>query len=789
MGFPINRFESLTNPSSDISGLDWLVTQRDIESSARNYKVNYRDLIAAPSTTSKRLYPSFAIAAAVTGSDDWNGVATKTFTSASFVLQHILLDTHAKVNLITMTTLKTNLGVAIADPELRSIKMIADGVLAIEIRSTASQLSYLYRSLDGGVHFGNNATADNLLPVLSIGHTGTTHQASCSLLSGENLCPVTIEGKPAVIAAWYNTLTGGTNTLAYQISYNAGLTWSTLGISNAFSRHTHLVKQDPYSGYIYFGHGDNAADCCILRWDGISTWPTGNFTHATMATQEGFDILRSADHRRYRPLSLFFSASKVYWTSDNRGSNAPTETGIWSVDKNLNADTVVKVSTVNAKKANLSGGTGITSKSGAFYCVEFAENENTDLRRQVFASFDQGATWKTIGIVQLRASGDATTRLTMFNVGSRVCISHYQVAGSAGKTYFYDEKIGEIDEPDALAPVFWVDASATNALDDVAAVVAANNLNQGGSPDYPWATPRYAYSSSHLTHGSRLMIKPGAYEQLSVGPLWTSATNPATAGEVTHTTPSTIDGRVELRKSAAEARVFYFATNNNNVGRYERIDFEAADNTGSLLEGNVTGGTGSTQTFDRCTFNKSLMLGSATARTVVQARTAPLVFKRSKIFGTTATTLVNANTYAPNLTFIMSALIGGVNGIVSAATTAVTLKNSIVTGQTTVCVKSTDPVKFVINNSFIDSIEQASPATPYTNADIDYSVINTVTGFSSDIFNTHGKAYSATVFPAVVLNDFSPRDKSYLTAGCTVSTGYDINLQPISDNFIGVMGQ
>jgi len=183
------------------------------------------------------------------------------------------------------------------------------------------------------------------------------------------------------------------------------------------------------------------------------------------------------------------------------------------------------------------------------------------------------------------------------------------------------------------------------------------------------------------------------------------------------------------------------------------------------------------------------MLGSATARTVVQARTAPLVFKRSKIFGTTATTLVNANTYAPNLTFIMSALIGGVNGIVSAATTAVTLKNSIVTGQTTVCVKSTDPVKFVINNSFIDSIEQASPATPYTNADIDYSVINTVTGFSSDIFNTHGKAYSATVFPAVVLNDFSPRDKSYLTAGCTVSTGYDINLQPISDNFIGVMGQ
>ncbi|MBQ0090107.1 MAG: hypothetical protein KBT27_12345 [Prevotellaceae bacterium] len=111
----------------------------------------------------------------------------------------------------------------------------------------------------------------------------------------------------------YTTSWGRHHIYSYNVQQNALDTLQTfysqeehdsLGLE-PFARHTHVMMQDPYTGYIYIGNGDGN--------DGSSAIYYSKDNCRTLIRIGAFE-------QCYRTLSFFFTEKSVFWNNDATGS-------------------------------------------------------------------------------------------------------------------------------------------------------------------------------------------------------------------------------------------------------------------------------------------------------------------------------------------------------------------------------------------------------------------------------------------------------------------------------------
>ena len=182
---------------------------------------------------------------------------------------------------------------------IKSINQHSDGSWLMAVQDTSDARNYLYRSIDQGQNWGQNADADDLMPSLRLGYNATTdeHLTGVGLLIDRGITE--LDG--VLILADYNVAALlPTANKTYSVLWHStdfGRTWiksfeqGTNGVDNW--RHFHNITCDPLSGHVYIGFGDGTADSGIIVWQprlsGSYVWPADNVGLSTIATWTGFD--------------------------------------------------------------------------------------------------------------------------------------------------------------------------------------------------------------------------------------------------------------------------------------------------------------------------------------------------------------------------------------------------------------------------------------------------------------------------------------------------------------------
>jgi hypothetical protein len=708
-----------------------------------------------------RLWPVRGYNIVVRGSNSWKGICTHLFdatlgrieigNNTSFVQAHLLSS--------LLDTSGASLG---ANVTCNSVKCVdSNGTLLAEISDITSGLTYLYRSIDNGDNWGNDLLANNNRPVMRVGWDGTTHIDQTYLLRGRTLLACTLGGKAAVVMGWYTIPAAGGefNTNGIHISYDSGLTWKTIVMSDALTRHMHLVEQDPYTGWLWFGFGDSANATGIIGWDGVSEWPRGNITYSSLHNRPGFTVWHG--NKRIRPLALWFTPTHVCWTADNAGLPAE-ETGFFKCPKSATHANVlqlaVQTSTINARYPNTAGGYGIVAPDGTWYAVEFQNTGSLRLTKEVYASWDYGDSWHHVANMETWQNPQTNSDIGV--AGNYIWVSNQEFAGGTVYTYLYESRPGDIDRVEQIAPVRWVDKSHANAADANTAVVAANNMTQGFSPDYPHLSVSYPLTGNRGTPGMRVMVADGQYDQSRVDVLFNTNGRPGTASQQLQVTGYAQQNNVQIKATDSQSSLFRMMSGVTNF-LLDVKELTAITATTVLLNEEAT--FSGKWTVIGCSANPDLVTTAA----IVDLNGSGSEFSavRSQLFpnGAGHGVLRRANCLPPKI--LSSVILGGTNGIraLNTGSLSAIVENSIITGQTGNTLRnehvSGADNHFWVRNSYIArfgagiGMQHVNPVT-YTDQ-INYSVVyneGSASGFNGTV-NPNGIAYNADMFKFVADRD------------------------------------
>ena len=756
-----------------------------------------------------RLYPLQSSALIIAGSDDYKGDYSFLYGRNTGTLLFKQDKTGVTTQLFDLATLKDRAGTllsAIGTTSISLLRVLAankDKVLILEVLcSGTNNRSFVYRSINGGLNWGSDSAATNLLPVLEEGienWDGSTDTSKKNSYSLQTLRRVTLRGKDALIIGSYNIASALNNPIICKISTDSGITWETLFLTNALSRHMHVIEQDPYTGWLWFGFGDEgtAVKPGIIGWDGKSSWPSGNFTFDSLSGTSGFLVMYSPksdtsqpdyDTRR-KPLAFWFSQTHVYWSSDNSLTQIPSgdmgSRGIFRSSKT--SDTTEKVSDVITARPYTAGGYGVTSKSGAFYLVDFPDNASeTSTTRQVFASFDQGNTWREIGHWEHNTTiTPLGNPLSIGAAGDHIWLSSGKgCAGSANVKQYslvYEEAPGIAITPDQLAPVFWIDLTNGNGSDAIGSTPATsygNGLNYGCHPNTPFLNLKYALLQ--CGNGFRMVVKDGTTQSPSAANSNTGVTPNFTSysagynGVTGKRVQVTAKNRAEFAFDAATASYsLYPATTNNCPITYENLDFNSAAAV-PLVESSTTVATSSDFVFDNCKLNgKKTLTANA-----VNARGTQIKFLRSQVYASGAgyIPLYIKSTAVPPIaygSYIESNSTSKPILSERTVTPAAILENCIVrnvAGQSAFEGAAGAGKLYAKNCALIGNGSSHlifhNTAVAYTNADVDYCALSHGSANATGTWNANGIAWSSNYFKLSTQGDFS----SFLPANAITET-------------------
>lgn len=315
-----------------------------------------------------------------------------------------------------------------ANPNWDNVKNIGNGVMLGVVTSSGSGKSYMMRSHNYGVQFGNN-NDNSRSAVLNLGDTnptgksnGSTQGTLINILGTRGWCVATIRGRRKILAGEYNTnAAANTNPVAANAqvrvwqSDDDGLNWSILlefntNIGgNCQVRHCHYVGQDPYSGYIYFGFGDSGTSA-LIRWDGVSAAPPANTLPENFGNYPGWMGIGAGNFRNYAPsgsthvdvfqvTDLVFTSKWIYHPADN-GDSAAINRGIFRFKRDFSQMRRVYD---NSGRAGHSNYWMILHSSGVLIEVEILELSSADGILYFHISTDDGETWYEGGKFPLKA--------------------------------------------------------------------------------------------------------------------------------------------------------------------------------------------------------------------------------------------------------------------------------------------------------------------------------------------------------------------------------------------------
>lgn len=204
---------------------------------------------------------------------------------------------------------------------------------------------HLYRCKAGTFTVGAGAAATDGKPVVSLGMIGAVQTSQVRILTQASFCEATIAGQKHHYLAEYSVASGRINGGAFDAVYlhrstDGGITWSKFLEFNTDGTHQvdhlHFVRQDPYTGWIYVGTGDNGAENALIAYDGKSAPVAANATLATIGATPGYRVISGSELHRYADLA--FTPVGIYSIPDaDTETSDPTTTAYraTSIDRML----------------------------------------------------------------------------------------------------------------------------------------------------------------------------------------------------------------------------------------------------------------------------------------------------------------------------------------------------------------------------------------------------------------------------------------------------------------------
>jgi len=376
----------------------------------------------------------------------------------------------------------------------------------------------IYKSVDGGLNWGNNApNFDNGSAIFILGAIGEPALANTGVLQ-EGVC---WDGDNVYLCE-YNVNTvredGGINDAVKVLkSTDRGTTWSLAASwntdGNHYVRHMHGIQK--HGAYLYLLFGDYDYESGILRWDPTqplaSNQPLTAYTNCWTGAQ------------RYRTGGIVFPPGDfMYWTADSSGGGTTgTERGIWKGRKDMTG-TPVRVDNKMAEFSRHSGWTGCLLQNGDMVFGEFLEVEAAGDPIYLYGTHDGGATWERCGTwgANLDGRGGAENFFTWKDGLTYFCkVAHSGKASDNGTVVLKPKAYSAQEGSRIVHPVYWVARSGQDTDDNF----------RGQLPSRPWRSIEHALTGNRVTYGARVIVGAGRYEASPITPQWTANPKPPKA--------------------------------------------------------------------------------------------------------------------------------------------------------------------------------------------------------------------------------------------------------------------
>jgi len=259
--------------------------------------------------------------------------------------------------------------------------------------------------------------------VMDIGTKGGTQYAGVRMFTDASFCEIydNRTGTYTLLFAEYNVAAGRSKNSANDFarvmkSTDAGQTWSVLlefndagGSGNHVINHFHGVRQDPYTGNVYFMTGDATGERYIIGWDGTSSPPAANSSIATLAATAGWTV--TIDTELCRITDILFAPTYNYSLPDSDSESNDTTSianNIMLYDKSC--AWISKLGRIDGRKDNIPPAVGCRTPDGLSFILSFrtgAFADSADNNLYLWGSADSGQTWRLIAKL---ATGTPTSR-------------------------------------------------------------------------------------------------------------------------------------------------------------------------------------------------------------------------------------------------------------------------------------------------------------------------------------------------------------------------------------------
>jgi hypothetical protein len=374
------------------------------------------------------------------------------------------------------------------------------------VTKDATPRYHLYKTTD------YNATATK---VFDLGDNTGSHIANVWILQ-KGLAEVTIGGIKHYMFIEYNVngarVDGGTNDKVRLMDSTDGVAWTKLAEWNTngthYVRHGHVIKQDPYTGYIYVGFGDPTGYSGIIRWDGVAAWQD----NVSIADYNNISGFKSGAGDFFCAVDLLFTQNYMHWQMDN---GTGSSTGIWRANKDFSGATRIEHTIDNTP--NHDGWVGLVTPSGKILLTDMVYSAATDPRSHLWESDDEGATYTIIGTFEFPVTTAAYPNLNI--LGNNLFLSSLNSAVKYGNSTAVITEGGTFTDewPVIFHPVFWVSPTGTDAASP-----------QGFTPVSPLRTLNYV-TQGRWGNGSRIIMAAGTYAENQISPYFCAvcySTNP-----------------------------------------------------------------------------------------------------------------------------------------------------------------------------------------------------------------------------------------------------------------------
>lgn len=371
----------------------------------------------------------------------------------------------------------------------------------------------IYKSVDYGSNWGNNAPShNNMTYCMRLGNVGEP------TFSSSMLQRALVFRDDDVYISEYNVNSvrtpGGLNDAVKILkSSDLGTTWELYAVWNTdgehYTRHTHGIVSD--GAYLYLMTGDTDSESGIIRWNPDDGPLASNQPLSAYSAFWGVQRYRTGD-------ILFPPGDYMYWMADSTG--ASTERGIWKGRKDMTG-IPVRVDSKITRHGENSGWHGTILPNGDMLFSEFIEAGGAGSPIWFYGSSDGGANWEICGQfgVMPDVKGGSDHFFTWKDgLAYYIKTEHSGKAPETATVVLKAKPYWSLEGRRIVSPVYWV------AMDGVDADV---NF-QGYRPSAPWRSIGYALRESRVTHGARVIVGPGEYQQSKIYPDWMN--NPAPSG-------------------------------------------------------------------------------------------------------------------------------------------------------------------------------------------------------------------------------------------------------------------